>query len=151
MSIVYKLFLRTFLKGSFVFQLTGSNVPIEEVLIFNGLEIRDTSNHLSGYIDVTKYKKIMVEAYSSHDQDVNLQLMANGGNVQWFDGASWVSGYDSDKKITMDSAVAGRRYNLNSFWPDMLDRPLKEVQILAKCDTAPTSGNLTIRVLGVLN
>jgi len=49
--------------------------------------------------------------------------------------------------LSVDSA----RYDLTSKWPYLKDKPLKSLKFRASATVAPTSGSLTLKILGVPN
>lgn len=134
------------------FELAVRNV--EQVYIFNALAITDTLAKDSGFIDVSKYRNYALIAMSTLNQSVDIGLIANDlarGQFTIYDGTAWVNAV-STKKVTIPATTSGDTYDLNTFWTFLKDTPqLKKIELRATCAVAPTTGSITIAVLGVPN
>lgn len=137
------------LNDPFLTQLTGRNV--EKTSIFNGLAITDTTNKVSSTIDLTKYKQVTFIVINSLDQEVELIFQEVIGTFYGYYNPStsaWVATNNNPIKVPS----SGQRRNiLNTVPVPLFDRPLERVTVIARCTTAPTTGALTVYVLGVPN
>lgn len=127
-------------------QLTGRN--IEQVYFHNALAITDTNIKQSLSIDLTKYREIYFFARSSLDQPVDVYLnIENAITTVWNNGA-WDA--TNERKITLPASGGSRIYLLNTAraW---LNGKIKTMRIDVGCNAAPTSGSVTVYVMGVPN
>lgn len=126
-------------------QLTGSKVEV--IHFFNALAINDTELKSSGLIDLSKYRTLQVIAYSTLNQDVDLFFSPHRPtDALIWDGTQYSSEYRREKLLAANANVT---YVINSRlkW---LESGIDKMQITARCAVAPTSGSLTVVVLGVV-
>lgn len=122
--------------------------PIEEVVVWNALAITNTTAIYSPTIDLSKYRQVLFIVINTLDQPVKIDVPidnTNGSTMYW-NGSAWAP----FQLATIPGSGVGYRHVLNAFNLN-LDRPLRQVRCYAKCDTAPLSGSLTLKVWGVPN
>lgn len=131
--------------------LKASPGGVEEIAVFDYLEIRDTNNH-NETVDLSKYNKVRWKVISTLDQPVKLffsterKYMSNSFHVPVFwNGTEW----ESTSFRELDITEFGRVYDVTS----KLDwlKWGKRVMVTARTSGQPTTGALTIIVEGVLN
>jgi len=135
--------------GEALVQLTGRN--IEVVKFFDALAIADTKHHPSPIISLAKYKKVAFITYSTLDQPVKLfpQFDYNYNAFCW-DGTAWQTYHNLGRYAEIPSDTL-ERYLLNTFFTEFADMPIEKMCWVAKCDTAPTTGSITLLAWGVPN
>lgn len=125
------------------------NRSVVEIIAHNALAITDSDYHASQLINLTPYKKFTIIGYSSLNQPVKV-LFSLGNtfvNSKFWNGTSWVSSVSSPAIID----GTGDRFLITSQMSYLNNIGLNNIIIQVGCSTAPTSGSVTIKILGVPN
>ena len=134
-------------------QLTGRNAQI--ITVVNALAIADTNLHTYS-IDASAYKSIRLFAVTTLNQSVTVKLQANP-LVYTYNGSAW-----GVVTVTLPANDLGFLYDLNSYLPSSYtdyNFPIIStnnvfkvgLQVVLICNTAPTSGSVSIYLKGVPN
>ena len=119
----------------------------EEIFFWENFEVRDT-NYYGVTKELSKYREIRILAKNTHDQDLLLDFRDGATpntSFQFFNGATFERARISLTKGTVDYIDITTKYC-------ELKSCLKSLNlVVSNTTTAPTSGNLTIKVVGVPN
>ena len=117
--------------------VTEENVAVES------LEIRDTSAHTSTAIDVSTYGLVSLRVKSTLDQAVTIQFYKDTGNTNTTYMYSSTGG-------ALNFTIPASDGKVRVFTPD--DLPylpyLGRLRLRLACSTAPSTGNISINVVG---
>lgn len=129
-------------------QLSGRNAV--KITIINAVEIRSAGDRSYNNICLTPYKEIKIWARSSLDQPVGIFFQPSGVVQQVWNGTGW-EGYGKYGSITatIPANPGAKIYDLTTIYPEL--KLHDTVTPYSTCNTAPTSGSLTLFVVGVLN
>lgn len=116
---------------------------IEEIPIFEALEIRDTNNYDKS-INLAKYKSVTFIVYNTLDQDITVGFRNISQFIRIWNGTEFVN-----LNVTLDATTRGYRVILNSALPE-LNNNFYTLHFRLKCDIAPTAGQITIMGNGEL-
>ncbi|MDP4549848.1 hypothetical protein Q9251_03025 [Alkalihalobacillus macyae] len=145
-------------------QLTGSSVPLEiknntntEQYLFNAKALTTVNLEPSPEIDISKYKSVEILALNTHNQPINLGLVLKSKGVSkhvavW-DGVSFKTTASNltGEKVTIPANLDAYVY-LNTRWTWLNNlNGASSLSVVVKPEGAPTSGSITIIVIGVLN
>lgn len=126
---------------------------VEEVVIFDRLEIRDT-NVYSEIVDLSLFKEVRWKVFSILDQDVTLyfsterRYKTNSFHIPLiWNGTEWVA--DAYREFKVINREVNKIYDITSKLEWL--KWGKRIRVNAKCNKAPVSGEITIIVEGVLN
>lgn len=128
--------------------LTGRNV--EELIFVNAVALTDNAIKFTDVIDVSKYKSITFFAINTHNQAIVIYPQLNTQRAAYWNGSAFVSTTSDTLSIPSDATYQSRHV-INNKWPQLLDKPLKQVRFVYQAPVAPTSGSLTIVGWGVIN
>lgn len=98
-------------------------------------------------LDVSRFKQATFYVLDTSNTSVKVWIIPEIINAVVWDGVKFVR--SQDNKITI--ADKGYAVLLNSFYPDLLDRPQTQVSLRVQADVAPTSGSLKFYCVGVPN
>ena len=110
---------------------------IEEIPIFEALEIRDTNNYDKS-INLAKYKSVTFIAYNNLDQDITVGFRNMSQFIRIWNGTEFVN-----LNVILDATTRGYRVILNTALPE-LNNNFYTLHFRLKCDIAPTVGQITI-------
>jgi hypothetical protein len=128
-------------------QLSGRNV--EEVIVANAVALTSTDTQTFN-VDVSKYKKVQVFGFHSHDQEVTLNFFTKARATKVWDGTNFESSETEVKLATSDVLM----YLFNTkvkFLDEWISNGGQGLFITVKPTIAPTSGSITIYLMGVPN
>lgn len=123
------------LSGNQKVQLYGN---IEAFPIFSVHQIRDTNTH-SVTIDLSKYRRVWIVAYSDHDKNPSLTIRhahsigSISGGLKVFDGQNWVV----PPEIELERYIL---FPINTQYTWLDNAKVKDIRVSLKCSTAPTTG-----------
>lgn len=120
-----------------------ANNPVEEVLIYDALVKRDTTT-LNTRIDLTKYKKVTYLVYSTLDTGFKVIFRPNARTAKIWNGTEYI-----DLATTLTTSTQHFNVVLNTELPE-LNHAFGSMDIRIEFPVAPTSGDLTLRIAGVL-
>ena len=97
--------------------------------VFDGLEIRDTSEHDSAHSYVGEFTAETIVIHNTLNQNVSLQYQGTVDDITWIDigGPVVIAANTNDYETVSDFFT--------------------EYRVLATCSTAPTTGELNVWVL----
>ena len=122
----------------------------ESLMVFDGFEMRTTSvNQLVQGLG--RYSRLQAYIKSTLDVDVSLFLRHAEGTVPLvWGGDGWVRGDIGDYRIVI-SGDANWRYLHTSPLDVFFSRPYDTIGFNLRAETAPTTGDITLELLGVPN
>jgi len=112
------------------------------------LQIRDT-NMVSYNVDTSPFRKIIVLARNTHDQELNCSFGIRGRGVAQWNGTAWDSGADDiTLKANFDVYSVLNTHDSLQF---LNLEGIKSLKINIQASVAPTNGVLDLIVWGVPN
>ena len=136
--------------GSRRVQLTGRNV--EEITLLSSLALTDTTAKIGSSVDLSKYKTFAIYVVNTHNVPVNFWLQGIGtGNIYFYDNGTKTFKQHSAGDIIVPSLPAGNAVIINDALPQIYNRPYKTVRAVVSAQSAPTTGSITAKVIGVVN
>ena len=120
-------------------RITGRNV--EKIFVFNAVTM-NTTELRSQVFDVSKYQQIHVLARHTLNEDLRIRMHIDGEWVR-FEGdtsGSWELGILEPHEHFV--------YSLNSFKPYLFQNVINRIDFWVTTANPPTSGSLTIKILG---
>ena len=121
-------------------QLTGSKV--ENIFVFNAVTLDTTYELYSQTFDVSKFRQIHVLVQNTLDVDLRVRMRVDGTWVR-LEGdstGSWV--------VAVVEPSPFYAYSLNTYKPYLFQNVLNTVQFAINAVNPPTSGSVTIKILG---
>ena|SRR5690625_5291602 len=123
-------------------QVTGSNV--ENQILVNALAITDVEYHEFTVLNSDKYKRIIVLYRSTLDQSVQLRLRERSGRPFWsIPKNDRLSETWGELEPTQNKVIA------NYLIPELDKVASERLNLSFRSSTAPTTGALTVIVMGV--
>lgn len=125
--------------------LSGRNAVLTKV--FNAYQIRDNAyNHIQT-VDISGYKRIDVYAQHTHDQPTRVRILpVSFMNFVAWNGTDFASNY-----WEVDMTFTNRRYVITSRFPEIRELASQNIIIQVYCVTAPTTGSVTVELVGIPN
>ena len=114
----------------------------DRIDVFRDLAITDTAAKWSDPIDISRYAIVSLRIHNSLDQPVTMQFGA--------DTTDTTTAYLYDKNGSNIRLVANNDNKIEILTPEDLPvlHYLKHIRLRAQCDTAPTTGTLTVVIVG---
>ena len=114
----------------------------EETVLVDGIQIRTTDATWSERLDVSGYASVSLRVSNSHDQAVSVIFGLDTGA----DNTTYLKNYGGANLSFTIPASSGVRLITPEEFPFL--QYLKHIKVRCSCETAPTSGGLTITVVG---
>lgn len=127
--------------GTINAQLTGRKVEYENILIFNALAITNTVDYMSSLINISSFEWYL-EIINTHDQDILLHL-------KYIDNKLLIPASGTPVGLTIPKSglsYLGRLYTKNDYAP--IGAPFASLYFKVSASIAPTTGSITIRLIG---
>lgn len=115
---------------------------IEEVTIFDALQIRETGANWASRISVGKYGTISLRISNTLDQPVVINIGSDFGD----DNTTYQKNFGGANLGFVIPSGSGARMITPEEFPWL--QYLQYAKLRASCDTAPTSGSVTIKLIG---
>ncbi|QHT60667.1 hypothetical protein GXP70_12430 [Paenibacillus lycopersici] len=126
--------------------LMSRNIQLGVQFYENAFAIRDTNNYRPN-LDLSAFQRFQIWAFNSMDQDVSVTLqkidLGAPQNIYQWNGTAWAGAQTTVPKGSI-------YYLLNTALP-CLDRAFESLALRLSASVAPTSGSITIKVVGVPN
>ncbi|QHT61703.1 hypothetical protein GXP70_18130 [Paenibacillus lycopersici] len=126
--------------------VVGRNIPLGVQYYENAFAIRDTNNYRPN-LDLSGFQRFQIWAFNSMDQDISVTLqkldLGAPQNIQQWNGTAWA--------VAQITVPKGSTYYLLNTALPCLDRPFESLALRISASVAPTSGSITIKVVGVPN
>ena len=116
---------------------------VEELIVFNEIEIRDTIAH-DVVIDLSKYRSVTFITRNMMDKGVSILFRPYSRTAKVWNGTEFV-----ELKATLSETERYFTVILNSVLPE-LNNNFKTMQIRIQCAVAPTAETFTLYALGEL-
>ena len=115
---------------------------VEEIPLVNALQIRDTVDHWSDRLDLSKYATVSLRIYNSHDKPVSIIF----GRDYSTESTGYLKNYGGATLGFTIPASSGSRMVTPEEFPFL--QYLHGIKLRSACSTAPTNGGLYITVVG---
>jgi len=126
--------------------LSGRNVEI--LTPINALALADTTRRRFENIDVSKYRRVFIYAFHTHDKPVTVEIRTDSTdriNRVWT-GTGW----EANDNFVM-AASDPHMYLVNTKLTWLNDMVMGRLLIAVRAHDVPTTGAITIRIAGVPN
>lgn len=115
---------------------------VEEIPLVNGLQIRDTVEHWSDRLDLSKYATVSLRVYNSHNQPVSIIF----GRDYSSESTAYLKNFGGATLGFTIPASSGSRMVTPEEFPFL--QYLHSIKLRSACSTAPSAGGLYITVVG---
>lgn len=115
---------------------------VEKIFVFNAVTIDTTKELDSQIFDVSKFQQIHVLAQNTLNADLTIRMRIDG---------IWVRSEDDPQGSWTLATIkphVNYTYSLNTYKPYLFQNVINTVQFVIKAENPPTSGSVTIKILG---
>lgn len=123
----------------------------EKVYFYNALAVADDNPKTPTAIDVRKYKKISIYVYSTLDATIDVYYRLDNNTARHWNGTTFQASYHDAPSKKASISVPGQLHNLDDFFDEISDSVFEYLQVCFKSQTVPTTGSVTIYIIGELN